>query len=107
MACTSRRPAGQEKEQQPHSMQVIMSRDWRASTSWRSTACSSLVGIRCMGHAATHRPQRMQAVGWRRWASRWSKAKMALFCFKMGSSSLVMATPIMGPPIISFLGSAL
>ena len=60
-----------------------------------------------MGHAATHRPQRMQAVGWRSWASRWSKAKMALFCFKMGSSSLVMATPIMGPPIISFLGSAL
>ena len=50
---------------------------------------------------------RMQSVGSKRRASSAPNASNPLFCFKTGSSSVVTATPIIGPPMMSFCGSSL
>jgi len=57
-----------------------------------------------MGHAATQRPQRIQSVGSKRRASSAPNASNPLFCFKTGSSSVVTATPLIGPPPLSEAG---
>ena len=56
--------------------------------------------------AVLKKAQRMQSVGSNRRASSAPNASNPLFCFKTGSSSVVTATPIIGPPMMSFCGSS-
>ena len=58
-------------------------------------------GTSFMGHACTHRPQRMQVVAVSAAASSPAKARMALFCLSTGSSASIRESPIIGPPMIS------
>ena len=68
------------------------------STFLRLNAASISSGIRFAGQCATHRPQRIQAVGSGRIASFFVSARMAFVFFRIGCSRSGTAMPIIVPP---------
>ena len=85
-------------------MQFITASSSKATASWRRLAASSAKGSSASGQARTQRPQRMQGVSSGSTAVSCS-ATMALLALRMGQSMSVMVRPIIGPPMMIFLGS--